>query len=62
MTPIEAKLVNEFEVNQNSTFMTEPLKGNLHSLTSLENTALFDIIFPNYNWVDRRCDYYKEVS
>jgi len=38
-----------------------PERGNIHKITALENTAFLDILLPNYNEVDRYCNYYTEL-
>jgi len=42
-------------------FLT-PEKGNIHKFTALEDTAILDILLPNYNEDDHYCNYYIEET
>ena len=59
---MEAIVEGEHVKKEGEVFFTKPKQGNLHSILAVEDMALFDIILPNYNWEDRRCDYYKELT
>jgi len=38
-----------------------PFKGNIHSFMALEDTAILDVLVPNYERLHRFCNYYEEV-
>jgi len=39
-----------------------PSKGNIHSFEALEDTAILDVLIPNYDNVSRYCNYYEELK
>ncbi len=39
-----------------------PEKGNVHSFTALENSAILDILAPDYDNNARYCNFYKEIE
>lgn len=41
-------------------FLT-PEKKNVHSFTAVEDTALLDILLPNYDDTTRFCNFYSEI-
>ncbi len=43
------------------TYLTPNLK-NIHSFTALEDTAILDILLPNYDETTRFCNFYMEVD
>jgi len=47
--------------SETPTHITYPADGgNIHSFTSLTTSALFDILAPPYNNMDRTCTYFHE--
>jgi len=58
-----AKLVENDKIisSETPTHITYPADGgNIHSFTSLTTSALFDILAPPYNNMDRTCTYFHE--
>lgn len=43
------------------TYLT-PTSKNIHSFTALEDTAILDILLPNYDETTRFCNFYMEVD
>jgi len=43
------------------TYLT-PERKNIHSFTALEDTAILDVLLPNYDDTTRFCNFYMEMT
>jgi len=43
------------------TYLT-PERKNIHSFTALEDTAILDVLLPNYDDTNRFCNFYMEMT
>lgn len=59
---LEAK-INSDEIFVGGDILTlTPEKGNLHTFAALEDTAILDILLPNYDNETRICNFYYELD
>ena len=39
-----------------------PSSGNIHELEAIEDCAFLDVIMPNYNYTDRKQNFFSEIT
>mgnify|MGYP003878741083 FL=1 len=59
---LEAKLESDRAFSTGDILELGPNKGNIHSFLALEDTALLDILLPNYDNKERFCNFYYELG
>jgi len=42
--------------------ITEPFKANIHSLQAVEDSVFFDLLVPEYDEIERFCNFYEVVD
>jgi len=56
---IKGKLNRREIVYKNELIYLTPQKGNVHQFEAIENSAIFDILVPKYDLIDRFCNFYE---
>ena len=58
---LEAYAESEDLVKQDDIVYLTPVKGNIHAFDAEEDTAVLDILIPNYEGYERFCNFYEEI-
>lgn len=58
---LEAIVAHDKELVKDDVSYLTPEKRNIHSFTALEDTAILDILVPNYDESSRFCNFYLEA-
>eukprot|EP00331_Platyophrya_macrostoma_P022847 CAMPEP_0176438634 /NCGR_PEP_ID=MMETSP0127-20121128/19413_1 /TAXON_ID=938130 /ORGANISM="Platyophrya macrostoma, Strain WH" /LENGTH=181 /DNA_ID=CAMNT_0017822647 /DNA_START=323 /DNA_END=869 /DNA_ORIENTATION=+ len=61
-TILDAKLESDRIFTTGDIMHLAPYKGNIHSFYAMEDTALLDILLPNYDNEERFCNFYYELD
>ena len=59
---LEAYAQSEDLVKQDDIVYLTPVKGNIHAFDAEEDTAVLDILVPNYEGYERFCNFYEEIA
>jgi len=59
---LEAYITSDNIISAKKIINLTPQSGNIHSFSALEDTALLDVLIPNYDCINRYCNYYEEIK
>lgn len=62
MCRLDAVVRQDKELKKEEIVWLTPETGNLHSFTAMEDSAIFDILAPDYDHNSRYCNFYREVG
>lgn len=59
---LDAKLHSYHEIGTEEIVLLTPDRGNIHSFKAVENTAILDVLLPNYDHKKRFCNFYYPIK